>query len=130
VTNAYDAPQPIDRVEVQPLSGADPELPGDVLAVLLAQSRAPRVLKPLYDRLPLKTLDEAAIGRPAPFYRDWLDHNEPGDAFWEPRGSHPRFARNTGSGEPLAAAMRLVAADQTVFHDPARPSAVILPVGH
>jgi putative CocE/NonD family hydrolase len=43
-------------------------------------------------------------------------------------GSHPRFARNTGTGEPLATATRLVAADQEVFHDPRHPSAVILPL--
>ena len=43
-------------------------------------------------------------------------------------GAHPRHARNTGSGEPLGAATTLVAADQTVFHDPAHPSAIVLPV--
>jgi uncharacterized protein len=42
-------------------------------------------------------------------------------------GAHPRFARNLGSGEPLATGVRLVAADQEVLHDPAHPSAVILP---
>jgi hypothetical protein len=42
--------------------------------------------------------------------------------------AHPRYARNPGSGEPLATATRLVAADQTVFHDPDRPSAIVLPV--
>jgi putative CocE/NonD family hydrolase len=43
-------------------------------------------------------------------------------------GAHPRWARNPGSGEPLATAQTLRAADQTVFHDPAHPSAIILPV--
>ena len=43
-------------------------------------------------------------------------------------GAHPRFARNTGSGEPLATATRLAAADQEVFHDTLRPSAVVLTV--
>ena len=43
-------------------------------------------------------------------------------------GAHPRWARNPGSGEPLATATKLVAADQTVYHDPAHPSAVILSV--
>jgi uncharacterized protein len=43
-------------------------------------------------------------------------------------GAHPRFARNTGSGEPLATATTLLAADQQVHHDPEHPSAVILPV--
>jgi putative CocE/NonD family hydrolase len=43
-------------------------------------------------------------------------------------GAHPRWARNPGSGEPLATATKLIAADQTVYNDPAHPSAVILPV--
>lgn len=43
-------------------------------------------------------------------------------------GAHPRWARNPGSGEPLATATTLVAAEQTVYHDPAHPSAVILTV--
>ena len=43
-------------------------------------------------------------------------------------GAHPRYARNTGTGEPLVSATRLVAADQEVFHDPERPSAVTLTV--
>jgi putative CocE/NonD family hydrolase len=43
-------------------------------------------------------------------------------------GAHPRFARNTGSGEPLATAARLVAADQSVHHGPVTPSALILSV--
>ncbi len=43
-------------------------------------------------------------------------------------GAHPRYARNTGSGEPLATAATLYTAQQAVHHDPARPSAVLLPV--
>jgi putative CocE/NonD family hydrolase len=43
-------------------------------------------------------------------------------------GAHPRWARNPGSGEPLATAKTLCAADQTVFHDPAHPSVIVLPV--
>lgn len=43
-------------------------------------------------------------------------------------GAHPRFARNYGTGEPLATAVDLVATRTTVHHDPARPSALILPV--
>ena len=42
-------------------------------------------------------------------------------------GAHPRYARNTGSGEPIGEATRLFTADQAVFHDPSHPSAVILP---
>ncbi len=43
-------------------------------------------------------------------------------------GAHPRFARNTGSGEPLGTATKLLAADQSVFHDPEHPSGVVLSV--
>jgi uncharacterized protein len=42
-------------------------------------------------------------------------------------GAHPRYARNTGTGDPLATATKLVPASQRVYHDPAHPSAVILP---
>jgi uncharacterized protein len=43
-------------------------------------------------------------------------------------GAHPRYARNPGGDEPLATAVTLHAARQAVYHDPARPSAVRLPV--
>lgn len=43
-------------------------------------------------------------------------------------GSHPRYTRNTGSGEPLATATTLIAADHAVYHDAQHPSAIVLPV--
>lgn len=43
-------------------------------------------------------------------------------------GAHPRFPRNPGSGEPIGEETTLKLADQTVYHDPAHPSSVILPV--
>jgi putative CocE/NonD family hydrolase len=43
-------------------------------------------------------------------------------------GAFPRYARNTGTGEPLATATTLQAADQAVHHDPEHPSALVLPV--
>jgi putative CocE/NonD family hydrolase len=43
-------------------------------------------------------------------------------------GAHPRYARHPGSDEPLATASALHTAHQAVYHDPARPSAVLLPV--
>jgi uncharacterized protein len=42
-------------------------------------------------------------------------------------GAHPRLARNTGTGEPLTNATRLVAADQEIFHDPDHVSVLQLP---
>ena len=43
-------------------------------------------------------------------------------------GAHPRWARNPGSGEPLATATTLHTADQAVYHDPDHPSAILLPI--
>jgi uncharacterized protein len=43
-------------------------------------------------------------------------------------GAFPRYARNPGTGEPHATATGLQSADQAVYHDPAHPSAIILPV--
>jgi len=42
-------------------------------------------------------------------------------------GAHPRYARNPGTGEPLATATTLAAAHQAIHHDPGHPSAIILP---
>ncbi|GII78845.1 peptidase S15 [Sphaerisporangium rufum] len=42
-------------------------------------------------------------------------------------GAYPRLARNLGTGEPLASGATGVPADQEIFHDPAHPSAVVLP---
>jgi putative CocE/NonD family hydrolase len=43
-------------------------------------------------------------------------------------GAHPRFARNTGSGEPLSTAAKLLVADQTIYHGPEHPSGIVLSV--
>jgi uncharacterized protein len=40
----------------------------------------------------------------------------------------PRFNRNLNTGEPTARATRAVVARQTVYHDAAHPSALVLPV--
>ena len=36
----------------------------------------------------------------------------------------PNYARNLNTGEPVATGTRMVTAQQTVFHDVARPSAL------
>lgn len=41
-------------------------------------------------------------------------------------GAFPRFARNPGTGEPLATAVRMLPADQEVRHDADRPSKIVL----
>ncbi|GII12196.1 peptidase S15 [Planomonospora parontospora subsp. parontospora] len=43
-------------------------------------------------------------------------------------GAYPRVARNLGTGDPLGTGSAMVIADQEVFHDPSRPSAVVLPL--
>jgi len=43
-------------------------------------------------------------------------------------GAHPHWNRNFGTDEPLATGTALCAADQTIYHDAARPSALVLPV--
>jgi putative CocE/NonD family hydrolase len=44
-------------------------------------------------------------------------------------GAHPRFARNPGSGEPIATAARLVDSHQTIFSGPDHPSSVTVLAG-
>ena len=43
-------------------------------------------------------------------------------------GAFPRYARNLGGGEELATATRFHIAEQDIYHDAARPSAITLPV--
>jgi putative CocE/NonD family hydrolase len=43
-------------------------------------------------------------------------------------GAHPRWNRNLCTGEPIATATTMLAAEQTVYHNREHPSAVILPV--
>ncbi len=45
-------------------------------------------------------------------------------------GAHPRYSRNTGTGEPIASATTLAIAHQSVYHDPSHPSAIVLPVSN
>jgi len=43
-------------------------------------------------------------------------------------GAHPRYARNPGTGEPVATGTKLRASDQEILHDARHPSAVVLSV--
>ena len=56
------------------------------LAAFVAQSRAASALQSsnAFRHLPLREVDEAATGKPVSFFRDWLEHNEPGDPWWRP----------------------------------------------
>ncbi|KAH7231967.1 X-Pro dipeptidyl-peptidase-domain-containing protein [Fusarium solani] len=44
-------------------------------------------------------------------------------------GSHPQFARNYGSGEPLATGTTLITVKHTVYHGTQGISSIVLPVG-
>ena len=54
------------------------------LAALTTMVTSARRLAPLWNHLPLVDLDRLAIGRTVEHYQDWLEHSEPGDAFWDP----------------------------------------------
>ena len=43
-------------------------------------------------------------------------------------GAHPRWSRNPGTGENLATGIRMAIAEQTIYHDTAHPSLLLLPV--
>ncbi|TVR23828.1 MAG: CocE/NonD family hydrolase [Anaerolineaceae bacterium] len=43
-------------------------------------------------------------------------------------GAHPRWLRNSGTDQPFPQAITFEPADQTIYHDAAHPSALILPV--
>ncbi len=54
------------------------------VAGLVSLVRATATLRPAFRHLPLGDADEVAVGKPVPFFRDWLAHNEPGDEWWQP----------------------------------------------
>jgi len=54
------------------------------LGTLAGRFGTGRTLKPAFDHVPLRDADVVATGKPSPFLRDWLDHAEPGDPWWEP----------------------------------------------
>jgi uncharacterized protein len=54
------------------------------VARLVSQVRAPGAVRPAFRHLPIGDADEAAVGRPVPFFRDWLAHNQPGNEWCQP----------------------------------------------
>ena len=54
------------------------------LAAMMSQGRATSILQKSFNHLPLNTIDEAAVGKPVQFFRDWLEHNDPDDEWWDP----------------------------------------------
>jgi uncharacterized protein len=51
--------------------------------VVRRQLGANRVLSRTADVLPLGTCDTATLGEISPVFQDWLEHNVPGDPWWE-----------------------------------------------
>ncbi len=51
--------------------------------VLRTQVRGAKVLSHAADVLPLAKADVAAVGEPVRAYRDWLEHDAPGDPWWD-----------------------------------------------
>jgi hypothetical protein len=43
-------------------------------------------------------------------------------------GAHPRWNRNLGTGDDPSTSTRMLVAEQTIYHDSAHPSALVLPV--
>jgi len=43
-------------------------------------------------------------------------------------GAHPRWARNLGTGESWVSGQTVKVAEQTIYHDSLRPSALMLPL--
>jgi putative CocE/NonD family hydrolase len=43
-------------------------------------------------------------------------------------GAHPRWSRNLGTGEGISEGVAMAVAEQTILHDSAHPSALVLPV--
>lgn len=63
--------------------GADPK--SNTLTMLLKAnpSAMGRVMGPAYKHLPPIEADVAAVGKPVPYYRDWLAHPQPDCPYWE-----------------------------------------------
>lgn len=57
-------------------------------APFLAQRRADvvgeRTLARASTSLPVSTADQALVGHRVDYFQDWVNHEQPGDAFWEP----------------------------------------------
>jgi putative CocE/NonD family hydrolase len=67
-----------------------------LLRVLAAQARARARTAGAYTTLPLARAEAAALGRRVDYYQDWLEHERPGDPWWEPVD----FARSVATCPP------------------------------
>lgn len=60
---------------------------GWMLSFAYKQYRAQRRLRRAWAHLPLSEVDTLATGAEVAFFQDWLEHCEPGDPYWTPRGN-------------------------------------------
>ncbi|CAN5471087.1 CocE/NonD family hydrolase [soil metagenome] len=67
---------------------------GHPLLRLLAKRRDARRLQRHHEELPLRTLDQRAIGEPVAFWRSWIDHGVD-DPLWQAIDDHARLDRVT-----------------------------------
>jgi uncharacterized protein len=82
------------------------------------------------------SLEKPELAVPGQIYRVTIDAGVTGNVFLKGHrirleissSNFPRFDRNANTGGPVEQAARLVTASQTVYHDGAHPSALILPV--
>ncbi len=58
---------------------------------LTSQRRNQKALASGFAVLPLAAADQAVVGRRVPYFQDWLEHEEPGDTWWEPVDFGGRF---------------------------------------
>jgi putative CocE/NonD family hydrolase len=64
----------VHQVEHQELGG---------IQVLRSNLRARRELRDAYRALPLGDADRQVVGRHVDFFQEWLEHDEPGDPWWD-----------------------------------------------
>ncbi|MEO8370422.1 MAG: CocE/NonD family hydrolase [Candidatus Solibacter sp.] len=82
------------------------------------------------------SLEKPELAVPGQIYRIAIDAGVTGNVFLKGHrirleissSNFPRFDRNANTGGPVEQAGKLVTATQTIYHDAAHPSALILPV--
>jgi predicted acyl esterase len=89
-----------------------------LLQYLAAQFASPLKIASLH--LPLSEADMVAFGKSYPFWREWLSHDQPGDASPPPTVSGRRWYLQPGGG--LTAALPLVSEPDHYRYDPSNPT--------
>jgi putative CocE/NonD family hydrolase len=83
-----------------------------------------------------KSLEKPELVRPGEICRLTIDAGVTGNVFQKGHSirvevsssNFPRFDRNPNTGRPVGAETELRPASQTIYHDPRRPSHLLLPV--